>query len=242
MVPRPKLNVSSREILGKKVKKLRQEGLTPAHIYGKDIKPINISVDSKAFSTIFRDVGETGLIDLVFGQQKPRPVLVDALQLHPVSGEPLHIDFHQVALTEKVKAEVPIEIVGEAPAVAEKKGVLLTILDTLEVEALPPDLPEALKVDVSRLSEVNETLKVSDLVINEKKIEVLAGPDEILVKIGPLITAEMEEELRAEKEVAAETAEEAVEEVEKEKKEEKVEGREEKEKVAPEETKVKEAV
>jgi large subunit ribosomal protein L25 len=240
MVPRPKLNASSREILGKKVKKLRQEGLTPAHIYGKDIKPIDISVDGKAFLTIFRDVGETGLIDLVVDKQKPRTVLVDDLQLHPVSGELLHIDFHQVTLTEKVKAEVPIEIVGEAPAVSEKKGVLLIILDTLEVEALPTDLPETLKIDVSCLSEVNEAIKVSDLVIDKKKIEVLAGSDETLVKIGPLITAEMEEELRAEKEAAAEAAEEAGEEGKKEE-ERKVEEEVEREKVAPDETKVKEA-
>lgn len=232
MATRPKFKVQFRKILGKKTKELRKKGLVPAHIYGKGTDTLSVSVDKKTFLKVFEDVGETGLIDLMVDQQNPRPVLVDDFQLDSVSGELLHIDFHQVVLTEKVRAKIPIEIMGEAPAVSEKRGVLLTILDSIEVEALPTDLPEALKVDVSRLSEVDAVVKVSDLQINKEEIEVLADSNEILVKIGPLITTEMAEEIKTEEVAAAQTTEEKKAVEEEEKKEQAGEG-EAREKEAP---------
>lgn len=208
MEKRPKLIAQKRKIFGKKVKKLRKEGLIPAHIFGKGIKSVHISVDGKSFLPIFEEIGETGLLDLVVGKQKPRTVLISQVQRHPVTDKILHIDFHQVTLTEKVKTEIPIEIVGESPAVEEKKGVLLTVLDEVEVEALPADLPESLPVDISNLAEVNDAVKVGDLKVS-KKVTILANPEEILVKIGPLVTAEMKEEIKAEEEAAAVAAAEA---------------------------------
>lgn len=202
MEKRPRLVVQKRKVFGKKVKKLRKEGLIPAHVYGKGIKSVHISVDGKTFLPLFEKVGETGLLDLVIDRQKPRTVLVSQVQHQPVTEQALHIDFHQVALTEKVKAEIPIEIVSQSPAVEEKKGVLLIILDKVEVEALPADLPENLPVDISKLAEVDNVVKVGDLKVG-KKISVLTSSEEILVKIGPLVTAEMAEEIKAEEEAAA---------------------------------------
>ena len=212
MEKRPKLVAQKRKVFGKKVKKLRKEGLIPAHVYGKGVKSIHISVDGKTFLPVFEEVGETGLVDLVVDKQKPRTVLISQVQRHPVTDQPLHVDLHQVALTEKVKAEIPIEIVGKSPAVEEKKGVLLTILGKVEVEALPADLPENIPVHISNLAEVDNVVKVADLKVG-KKISVLTNPEEILVKIGPLVTAEVEEEIKAEK--AAAEAEAAAEEAKK---------------------------
>lgn len=201
MEKRPKLTAQKRKVFGKKVKTLRKEDLIPAHVFGKGIKSAHISVDGKTFLPIFEEVGETGLVDLVVDNQQPRTVLVSQVQRHPVTDQPLHIDFHQVALTEKVKAEIPIEVVGKSPAVEEKKGVLLTTLGEVEIEALPADLPENIPVDISNLAEVDNAIKVADLKVS-KKISVLTNPEEILVKIEPLVTAKMEEEIKAEEATA----------------------------------------
>lgn len=209
MAKRPKLTAKKRKILGRKVKKLRKEGLIPAHVYGKGLKSVHVSVDGKSFLPVFEEAGETGLLDLVVDNQKPRTVLISQVQRHPLTSEVLHIDFHQVSLTEKVTAEIPIEVVGRSPAVEDKKGILLTILGEVEVEALPTDLPENIKVDASALKEVDDAVKVSDAKVGDK-VKILAGPEEILVKIGPLVTAEAEEEIKAE-EKAAEAAEVAAE-------------------------------
>src|SRR3990167_7969915 len=88
------------------------------------------------FSKVYDAAGETGIVDLAVDNQK-KPVLIRNVQIHPVTDEPLHIDFYQVNLAEKVKVNVPLEVVGEAPAVEKKIGLLLTPVSELEIEALP---------------------------------------------------------------------------------------------------------
>jgi large subunit ribosomal protein L25 len=133
-----------------------------------------------------------------------RPVLIHHVQKHPVSRQILHIEFHQVDLKEKVKANVPVEITGEAQAVTDKTGVLLTIHDQVEVEALPADLPENISMDVSGLSEIHQELKVKDLKA-PPGVTILTDLEQTLVKIGSLVSRE------AEAEAAAEAAAKAVE-------------------------------
>ena len=103
---RQKLTAEERKIIGKKVRKLRKEGLLPANVYGKKIQSFSIQVNQKAFEALFKDVGQTGLIDLEVGG-KTHPVLVKNIQFSYPSRTPLHVDFYQVDLTEKVKAMVP---------------------------------------------------------------------------------------------------------------------------------------
>lgn len=206
MANRPQLAAQKREVLGRKVKKLRKEGLIPAHVYGKGVKSVHLCVEGKTFLSVFKETGETGLVDLVVGREKPRVVLISQTQRHPLTGETLHVDFHQVTLTEKVTAEIPVEIVGESPAVNEKRGVLLTILDAVEVEALPTDLPERIKIDASGLKEVGDAVKVGEAKVGDK-VKILADAEEILIKIGPLVTKEAEEEIKAEEEAVVEVEE-----------------------------------
>lgn len=198
-----------RDVLGRKVKKLRKEGLVPAHIFGHKIETIHAQVNSHDFRKVYEKAGETGVIDLSI-DSKSHPVLVRSLQIHPVTDEILHIDFYQVNLLEKVKVHVPLEIVGEAPAVEKKIGLLLTPVTEVEVEALPTDLPESIQVDVSNLHAIDDAIKVADLKIDRAKVEVLAEPELVVAQIGELITKEMEAveaEAEAEKEAAAEAAE-----------------------------------
>ena len=128
------LTAQKRTVLGRKVKTLRLEGVIPAHVFGHKIKTEHIQVKTGDFSKVYDAAGETGIVDLAVDNQK-KPVLIRNVQIHPVTDEPLHIDFYQVNLAEKVKVNVPLEVVGEAPAVEKKIGLLLTPVSELEIEA-----------------------------------------------------------------------------------------------------------
>jgi large subunit ribosomal protein L25 len=200
------LQANTRTIFGKQVKSLRRQGLLPVTIYGKKIKSESLQVDAKDFAKTFKKVKETGLVDLKIGEKEGRPVLIHNLQKDPVSGLVLHADFYQVDLKEKVKTMVPVVATGDSRAVIDNKGVLLHILSEVEVEALPTDLPEKIEVDVSSLVDVDQTIFVKDLVLDKVKIEILTNQEEVVFKIGPLITKEMEEQLKQEEEAKAQAA------------------------------------
>lgn len=189
---KPKLEVQKRKIFGRKVKKLRAEGVLPANIYGAKIKSTAVQVDLKKFEEAYKQVGETGIVDLkVKGEKEPRLILIHNLQLDPVTDLPLHADFHQVKLKEKITVEIPIEMIGEAPAEKERVGILVSLLDSLEVEALPTDLPEKFEVDVSKLEKIDDAIRVKDIKVDEKKIKILVSENEVVVKIEPLAKEEV---------------------------------------------------
>ncbi|MBI2103806.1 50S ribosomal protein L25 [Candidatus Woesebacteria bacterium] len=179
-----KLKAQVRKTLGRKVKKLRGEGLTPANIYGKKVKSTAVSIDTKEFEKLFKEAGETTLIDLDTGKDK-RTVLIRNVQVHPVDDQVLHVDFQQVDLKTKVTVEIPVEVVGEAPAEKQGLGTVVQHVDEIEVEALPTDLPEKFEVDASALAEVDQAIFVKDLKV-AKGVEVKDDPEKIVVKVEPL--------------------------------------------------------
>lgn len=132
----------------------------PANVFGKGIKSESLQVKLADFQDIYKKVGETGLLYLTVknGKVEEKPVLVSNVQLHPVSDTPIHVDFHQVSLKEKVTAAVPVEISGEAPAEKGGIGTVVQYIDEIEVEALPTDLPEKFVVDISKLAEVDQAI------------------------------------------------------------------------------------
>ncbi|MBI1869489.1 50S ribosomal protein L25 [Candidatus Gottesmanbacteria bacterium] len=150
------LVVQKRTVTGNKVKSLRKQGIIPANIFGKAIKSQSLQTEEKAFTNVYRQSGETGIVELqIEGDKGSRPVLITKVQTHPVTGAVLHVDFRQVDLREKVTATIPLVVSGNAPAVVQKIGALLTPLNEVEVQALPMDLPEEIQVDVSGLSELD---------------------------------------------------------------------------------------
>jgi large subunit ribosomal protein L25 len=178
------LQAQKRSVFGRKTKTLRREGVLPANIYGKKIKSLAIQVPEKEFEKVFKESGETNIIKLkVAEQSKPRHVLATNLQRDPVTDLPLHIDFHQVDLTEKVTVAIPIETKGESPAVKEKGGILITLLDEVKAEALPKDLPDKFEVDISHMAEIGNSLLIKDLKVDKKKVTLLAAEDETIVTI-----------------------------------------------------------
>jgi large subunit ribosomal protein L25 len=175
------LKVENRDIAGRKVKKLRAEGIMPANIFGKDIQSRSIKVDRVAFSKIFAEAGETGIIELQLDKEKV-PVLVANVQTHPVTDEPLHVDFRQVNMKEKIEAQVPVELTGEAPAEKNGLGIAVQQTDEVTVEALPTDLPENYQVDISGLTEVGTSITVADLPKSDK-VTILDETEKIIVMI-----------------------------------------------------------
>lgn len=185
---RPLLKAEPRTILGKRVKKLRREGILPANVYGRDLASVAVQVDTKTFSDLLKTVGETGLVDLEV-EGKKRPVLIKNVQADFRTHTPLHTDFFQVNLKEKVKTMVPLEFVGEAKAVEENIGVLNRPISEVEVEALPADLPEHIAVHLEPLAEVNAQITVGDLSAPEG-VTILTDPGQVVAKVAEIVVEE----------------------------------------------------
>jgi len=201
---RYKLKVEERKVLGKQVKKLRRDGILPCNIYGKGIKSTAVQVPQKDFDAVYKEAGETGLVDIELGD-KVTPVLIHNMQ-KDFRGNILHADFFQVNLKEKVKTMIPLEIVGELKAVLDKIGLLMNILSEVEVEALPAELPENIEVNVEHLTNIDDQVTVADLKVPEG-VTVLTEAEQVISKIGELVTKEAAAEAAAE-EAAAEAAKE----------------------------------
>lgn len=178
------LKAEVRKISGRKVKNLRKEGILPGNISGKKIKSEAVQVVFKEFDKVYKEAGETGLVTLEIGKEE-KPVLIHNLQVNPVSDVPVHVDFLQVDLKEKVEADVPVELKGESPAEKQALGTVVQYINEIKVEALPMDLPEKFEVDTSELSEVDQAIFVKDLKVDRSKVDVKTGPDEIVVKVEP---------------------------------------------------------
>ena len=178
------LKAEVRKISGRKVKNLRKDGILPGNISGKKIKSEAVQVVFKDFDKVYKEAGETGLVTLEIGKEE-KPVLIHNLQVNPVSDVPVHVDFLQVDLKEKVEADVPVELTGESPAEKQALGTVVQYINEIKVEALPMDLPEKFEVDTSVLSEVDQAIFVKDLKVDRSKVDIKTGPDEIVVKVEP---------------------------------------------------------
>lgn len=204
------LEVQKRDIFGRKVKKLRDQGILPANIYGKKVKSQAISVSLKDFKKVYDEAGETSIVYLNLGTQTEKPVLVHHVQADSVNDSFLHVDFHQVDLKEKVTAKIPVEVMGKAPA--ENQGlVLMTLLNEIEVEALPQDLPDKFSVDVSKLEAVNQSVTLKDLKFDREKVKPLVEDENALIVKISEPTKEVVEEKPVTEEVPAVEGEEGAE-------------------------------
>jgi large subunit ribosomal protein L25 len=191
---RIELKASPREIIGKKVKALRRQGQIPANIYGHDLESLPIQVESKTLLQTLVKTGGSTLVQLkIEGDQTARPVLVREVQYSPRTGNLLHVDFYQVRMTERMQAEVPVVLVGEAPASADFGGIILQNLNALMVECLPGDLPGQIEVDITRLDTLDTSIQVKDLALPEA-VTVITDPETSVVNVAaPRVVEEVEE-------------------------------------------------
>ncbi len=216
---RLELEVLQREIKGKKVRFLRRGGLVPCNIYGHGLESQPVQVDVRKLGHVLARAGGTDLISIKMGgTASPGMVIIREVQRNPMTGEPIHVAFYQVNMSEKLKAEVPLVFIGDAPALKLKNVSLLHAMNTLQIEALPDDLPHKIEVDISSLALPEQSLHVKDLKVSAK-ITILADPDQMLIKVAEVrkaveeapaeAVAEVEEAVEGEKKEgeAAEKAE-----------------------------------
>jgi large subunit ribosomal protein L25 len=197
-----RLTANNREITGKAARRLRHEGRLPAVVYGHRTPANNIDLDAHEFDRVFSRAGKTQLIDLVIGSGRANKVLVKEVQISPRRNTPLHVDFHQVSLLERLQVEVPVVVSGEAQPVKMGEADVLQILHTLRVECLPEAIPEAIEIDVSGLDHVDAGIRVSDLTLPDG-VTAVVDPEELVVKLAARRVSAAEEE----EEAAAEAAE-----------------------------------
>jgi large subunit ribosomal protein L25 len=188
-----RLILEPRTITGKKVKRLRAEGLVPASICGRGVTPENYVTDARTFSRVYQIVGRAGLIEL----QTPSGVkqaFIRQIQRHPITNVWLHVDFRVVDMRVPITADVPLTLVGENPLMARGDALANLIIPSLHVRGLPGDLPQQIEVDISGIADFNTVLHVSDLNVPDT-LEILTPAEEPVATLNQSTTAVEAEEI-----------------------------------------------
>ncbi|HEU5098716.1 MAG TPA: 50S ribosomal protein L25, partial [Roseiflexaceae bacterium] len=187
----------------KKVNRLRRAGILPATVYGKGVGPFTVQLNARGFSDAYRRAGRTTLVDVSIPGEKGQSVFIHSLQRHPVTRTILHVDFLAVDLKTEITVEVPIHITGESELVNRGDATLNQVLNTLDVRALPTELPPYIEVDISELDSFDKSIHVRDIPALEKG-EIVTDADELIVSLTQSRPAEEEEAVEEETEAAAE--------------------------------------
>lgn len=197
MATRAQLHAQKRELLGKKVRRLRRGGVLPATVYGQHREAQSIQVEAHELRDVLRQAGRTQLIDLVIDDQPARPVLIRQTMVDAKRNAIIHVEFFQANLREKLVTHVPLHFVGDSQAVKDG-GVALHVLDHVDIESLPQDVPaEGVEVDMSQITEINGAIHAGDLKLPDG-ITLVTAPDELVAKVNPPVSEEAVEEILAE--------------------------------------------
>jgi len=191
------LAAQKREITGKKVAQLREQGLVPAVVYGPDQEPVNVTVERPIAQKMLEAAGNNTMIELVVEGDKSYDVLIHDIDRDPVTEFLRHMDFYAVQAGHKVQTEIPLNFVGEAPAVKALNGVLVTPIEAIAVSCLPKDLIQSIDVDLTALATEEDVVKVSDLTIPATLEHDYTG-DEVVATV----TVQKEEDLTSAPEAA----------------------------------------
>ena len=209
------LKATARELLGKKVKILRQQGQIPAVVYGKKFEPISILLDRKEFLTVAKTAGEATIINLEIGGKETVNTLMRKIQRHPVSDEIIHVDLYKIDMSQEIETEIPLEFEGVSPAVEDLEGNLITNKDSIHVKCKPDKLVSQIVVKLENLKTFDDLIHVKDLAIPEG-IEVLDETEDVIAQVTPPRSEEELEAMEEESKAAAETEKEHIEGMEKE--------------------------
>jgi len=186
------LKAKLRTELGRGVKPLRRGGFLPGVVYGEKVPSQPISVPYKDFEKVYREAGESTIVELdIDGKQFN--VLIQDIARNPIRGDMLHADFYAVRMDKVLRTKVPLAFVGESPAVKNEGGVLVKVVQEIEVEALPKNLPREIRVDVSQLAVLESRIKIKDLLIPQG-VKAIGEPNEVLIIVE---SPRAEEELEA---------------------------------------------
>lgn len=198
------ITANKREILGKKVRFLRREGITPVHIFGHNVESLALQCDTDTLQRIIRQAGTSRLVAVkVEGDKNPRSVFIREIQKNELTGQLLHVDFYQIRKTEKIKAHIPLVFIGEAPAMQLKGRLLAQELSSISVECLPDKLPPQIEIDLSSLEELGQAIHVGDITLDSDVI-ITTPPERLITKVSEVRVKIEEEEMVAAEEVAEE--------------------------------------
>ena len=210
------LKATARTLTGRHVRALRRTGQLPGVIYGHNVEPVNISMDARDAAKVLARLSSSSLVTLdVDGKEYPS--LVREKQMNYIKRNLIHVDFQAVSLTEKIRANVGIQLTGNSIAVKDFNAMLINGLTELEVEAFPQDLPERVVVDIGALNKIGDAIHVKDIFLSDK-VTIMSAPDEMVVLATAPTKEEVEEVVTPEAVVLAEGTEPEV--IEKGKKEE----------------------
>lgn len=179
-----KLNAEQRSVTGKKVSRLRRDGVVPVVVYGGKLdEAISLQIDARHLLKVLGQAGTSTVIDLEVAKDS-YPVLTREVQRDPVRNDITHVDFLAVRLDVMIQAEVSVVIIGESPTAENNQGILSLLVDNVTVEALPDRLPSSIEVDVSGLVEIGDTISAGDLPLDES-VTLISDPEMILVLLSP---------------------------------------------------------
>lgn len=187
------LEAHSRTVHGRSVRSLRRQDIVPAVVYGHGVQNRVVQLDLPALQRVWLSAGESTLVDVSVDKEAPVKAIIHDVQRDPATNRILHVDLHQVKMTEKIEVDIPLAFTGEAPAVKELGGTLVKVLDALKIECLPGDLVKEIPVDVSILKTFDDAVHVRDLTV-PATLAVKDNPEEIVVQVEAPRT---EEELKA---------------------------------------------
>ena len=183
MAERVVIKAAARTVVGKKVATLRRNGRLPGNVYGSGIESRAVDIDAREFGRTIKSAGLRAMIQLdVDGESKPRYVILRGISRKGGTGDPIHIDFFQVDPEKPIQANVPLRLVGEAPAVRDLAGTLLPGLDVVAVRCKPLDIPDSFELDVSALVGFDVSLTVADLTPIEG-VEIVTDPSVVVVTV-----------------------------------------------------------
>jgi len=189
------LKAQRRDVTGKQVRALRRAGLLPAVVYGRHIEPLAISMDAREVGRILPTLSRSSLIVVEVDGEKHN-TLVRERQRHPVTGHLVHVDFNAISMTELLRTTVALVQRGEAPAIKNYDGILVSGTENVEVECFPADLPENIVIELGSLEKIGDAIYVRDIV-PPPRVTILTDQDEMVM----LITAPTVEAVVAEVEV-----------------------------------------
>lgn len=187
-----KLNASRRTVTGKQVKGLRRQGIIPGIIYGYGIEPIAVQFAEREIARSIRSAGSsTTVMVTVEGQAQPLLTIFRDVQYDPIRREVIHLDLQALDINETVRVPVSVVLTGESPAVVDFGGVLIHVLNEVEVEALPTALVPAIEVDISGIKEFGQSITVGDIELPEGITILNDAQDTVVIVNAP----EAEEEV-----------------------------------------------
>ncbi len=202
------LIAATRKVLGKKVRALRRGGIIPVHLFGQDVKPTPLQCDALDLKHVISKAGKTHLVDLKVDKlKKVTKVVAREIQRDPIKGKLLHVDFYKVRMTDNIKVDVPIVLLGEPPALKVKGNMLMRELDSITIECLPDGIPDHIEIDISVLEEAHQAILVGDIV-PPQGVTIITDSEHDVARIGTVrLSAADAEEEAAEAAKAAEAAE-----------------------------------